>query len=233
MKDFFTRVIFFFNNTFINIFEKKQLFYENNNFNRISLINFAILKFGYDCRYLEIGVFEDTVFNSIPLTLDKKIGVDPFKGGTHRMTSDEFFKNNNLKFDVIYIDGLHTYDQVLKDFINSINSLSDRGMIFIHDILPTKSIYQDSDRKTSVWNGDVWKLGLQLCQEGNFKKNFIISNIDYGVGIYKKRSKLNDLKILNKKKEYFAKLKYIDYKKRFKELPIKSVFESINFITKN
>jgi len=233
MKDFFTRIIFFFNKIFNNIFEKKQLFYENNNYNRISLINFAILKFGYDCRYLEIGVFEDTVFNSIPLTLDKKIGVDPFIGGTHRMTSDEFFKNNNLKFDVIFIDGLHTYDQVLKDFINSINSLSDRGMIFIHDILPTKNIHQVSDRKTSVWNGDVWKLGLQLSQVGNFKKNFIISNIDYGVGIYKKKSKLNDLKILNKKKKYFAKLKYIDYQKRFKELPIKSVFESINFITKN
>ena len=233
MKNFFLRIIFFFYNTLSIIHEKKEVFYENNNFNRISLINFAIMKFGYDCRYLEIGVFEDTVFNSIPLTLDNKIGVDPFKGGTHRMTSDEFFKNNNLKFDVIFIDGLHTYDQVLKDFINSVNSLSDRGIIFIHDVLPVKSIYQDSKRKTSVWNGDVWKLGLQLSLTYNFKKNFIISNIDYGVGIYKKKSKLSDLKILNKKKKYYSKLTYLDYRKNFKELPIKSVFESINFITKN
>ena len=118
-------------------------------------------------------------------------------------------------------------------FINSVNSLSDRGIIFIHDVLPVKSIYQDSKRKTSVWNGDVWKLGLQLSLTYNFKKNFIISNIDYGVGIYKKKSKLSDFKILNKKKKYYSKLTYFDYRKNFKELPIKSVFESINFITKN
>ena len=69
--------------------------------------------------------------------------------------------------------------------------------------------------------------------KNNLFKYFIISNIDYGVGIYKKKSKLSDFKILNKKKKYYSKLTYLDYRKNFKELPIKSVFESINFITKN
>ena len=96
MKNFFFRFYFFFYKVLYKFIEKKSVYLENNNFNRISLINFGIFKLGPNCRYLEIGVFQDTVFNSIPLTLDKKIGVDPVKGGTHRMTSDEFFKINKI-----------------------------------------------------------------------------------------------------------------------------------------
>ena len=229
MKNFFFRFYFFFYKVLYKFIEKKSVYLENNNFNRISLINFGIFKLGPNCRYLEIGVFQDTVFNSIPLTLDKKIGVDPVKGGTHRMTSDEFFKNNHLKFDIIFIDGLHTYDQVKRDFINSYNSLSDEGIIYIHDMLPEKSIYQNLKRKTSIWNGDVWKLGFQLNDLSNFKNNFIIVNVDFGIGIFKKKSNLINLDFLNK--DYSA-LSYNDFKISKNVLPIRSVFDSINFINK-
>ena len=36
------------------------------------------------------------------------------------MTSDEFFKSNNEFFDLIFLDGLHTYEQTIKDIDNSI-----------------------------------------------------------------------------------------------------------------
>ena len=52
--------------------------------------------------YLEIGTFKDELFNEI--ICEKKVGVDPFSGGTVRKTSDEFFSTNNQKFDCIYID---------------------------------------------------------------------------------------------------------------------------------
>ena len=68
--------------------------------------------------YLEIGCYKNDLFNIVKC--DLKIGVDPVSGGNYRMTSDEFFKKySDLKFDVIFIDGLHEYDQCKKDCINS------------------------------------------------------------------------------------------------------------------
>jgi predicted O-methyltransferase YrrM len=51
-----------------------------------------------------------------------------FKG-----TSDEFFKNNEQLFDVIYIDGWHEAPQVYKDINNSWDSLNVNGIIICDD----------------------------------------------------------------------------------------------------
>ena len=51
-------------------------------------------------------------------------------------TSDEFFNQNNEKFDVIFIDGLHHYDQCQADAINSLKCLNKNGFIFFHDFIP-------------------------------------------------------------------------------------------------
>ena len=74
--------------------------YEKSPYNRLSLISLAIsqtiMKRGYEnCNYLEIGCFDNKAFDTIPLPLEQKIGIDPLRGGTHRMTSDVFFSNNN------------------------------------------------------------------------------------------------------------------------------------------
>ena len=50
-------------------------------------------------------------------------------------TSHNFFKNNNKKFNVIYIDGSHFYEDVKKDFLNSINCLDDNGILICDDFL--------------------------------------------------------------------------------------------------
>ena len=51
------------------------------------------------------------------------------------MTSDIFFKNNEDKFDIIFLDGLHTYEQTIKDINNAIQSIEDDGVILVHDCL--------------------------------------------------------------------------------------------------
>ena len=58
--------------------------------------------------YLEIGCFDDELFNFV--NCEKKIGVDPVVGGNIRKKSDDYFKDCNEKFDCIFIDGLHTYN---------------------------------------------------------------------------------------------------------------------------
>ena len=63
------------------------------------------------------------------------------------MTSDEYFKKFKDKFDLIFIDGLHHYNQVEKDIYNSLEILNDKRIIkkveyifFISKFFPLESI---------------------------------------------------------------------------------------------
>ena len=53
----------------------------------------------------------------------------------HRTTSDEYFINNKYKFDLIYIDGNHHSDNVLRDARNSFKLLNKGGFIVFDDFL--------------------------------------------------------------------------------------------------
>ena len=63
---------------------------------RIEVIQNIINKQKYK-DYLEIGCDNDENFSKV--IIENKIGVDPLKGGTLRMTSDNFFKENKKTFD--------------------------------------------------------------------------------------------------------------------------------------
>ena len=97
-------------------FKKKINFNWDKYSQRFDIINKIIKKKGFK-NYLEIGCFEDENFKKI--IIDRKVGVDPISGGTIRLTSDEYFSSNKEIFDIIFIDGLHHFDQVKKDIINS------------------------------------------------------------------------------------------------------------------
>ena len=73
------------------------------------------------------------------------------------MTSDEFFKKNRQNFDIIFLDGLHTYEQTIKDIDNGLRFLNTNGVILVHDCLPKKIWNQIVPRLYGHWNGDVWK----------------------------------------------------------------------------
>ena len=71
----------------------------------------------------------DIVYKNCSENLNKlKIPYNLVKG-----TSHSFFLNNNKKFNLIYIDGSHFYDDVKKDFINSVNSLEENGILICDD----------------------------------------------------------------------------------------------------
>ncbi len=63
---------------------------------------------------MEIGCFNNDLFNHI--NCPKKVGIDPYSGGTLRKTSDDFFSKNEETFDCIFIDGLHIYQQAKKRY---------------------------------------------------------------------------------------------------------------------
>ena len=196
------------------------------NINRIALINSAVRKVldkKKDCKYLEIGCDDNFVFNSIMLPDENKIGVDPRQGGNHRMTSDEFFSQNKKNFDVIFIDGLHHYEQCQKDVINSLKFLNLNGYIFIHDLLPLNWKMELVPRIQGHWNGDVWKVGYELSLLKNLE--FKIANIDSGIGYLKKTSDIKYIKLpelLNKR--------FKDYLNIYNELPLINPIDALREI---
>jgi hypothetical protein len=100
------------------------------------------------------------------------------------MTSNDFFKNNKEYFDVIFIDGLHYYDQVKLDVENGLACLNNNGIIIIHDMLPIKenhAVVPIPDPFTKPWLGDVWRLGFELMTRSDVVFNIV--KTDSGCGI--------------------------------------------------
>ena len=139
--------------------------------------------------YLEIGVDHGQTFGA--LSAAHKTAVDPdFKfippDNTAtiefcRATSDEYFAKfcpTGRYFDVVYIDGLHIFEQVLRDLLNAALRLAPGGVIIIDDILPASyqsamplineafqvrdrlALDHPSLRNDNTWMGDVYKLAF-------------------------------------------------------------------------
>tara|TARA_B100000035_G_C20858345_1_gene490717 strand:+ start:100 stop:798 length:699 start_codon:yes stop_codon:yes gene_type:complete len=199
----YRKIIYFINKIYHFFFGEKFSKTINFNFgekNRIELIEYVIKKNNYN-SYLEIGCYDNRVFDKIKTKT--KIGVDPISGGTFRGTSDNFFKQNNLTFDCIFIDGLHEYKQVRRDILNSIKFLSKNGIIILHDCLPETISRQRVPRTRYSWNGDVWKAVVEARTWKDFDTYTVVA--DQGLGIIIKRNNSNILDIDNHK---FSNLKY-------------------------
>ena len=170
---------------------------------RLDIVQNIIKKKNYK-KYLEIGCFDDELFNYV--NCEKKVGVDPVSGGTIRKTSDQFFSDNADYFDCIFIDGLHEYKQVRKDILNSLRFLNQGGIILLHDCLPNNYFEQAIPRCQWTWNGDVWKAIVESRKSREI--DVYTCYADYGIGVIIKRPNRNLLETSNNDSE---SLKFEDY----------------------
>jgi hypothetical protein len=163
--------------------------------------------------YLEIGV--DCGDNYFPIKARKKIAVDPdFKFSKKskirwalrnpynmlakycKLSSDNYFAGtkNYYQLDVVFIDGLHTYQQSLKDVNNSLSNLKENGVIVIDDCNPpheaaaypadslNHAVSLNLPGWDGVWCGDVWKTICYLRSNRKDLRIFVL-NCDFGLGI--------------------------------------------------
>ena len=170
---------------------------------RFEIIQKIIDKKKYE-NYLEIGCDKDSNFSKIKAK--NKIGVDPLSGGNLKMTSNDFFKNNEIFFDCIFIDGLHIYEQVRKDILNSIKFLNPNGIIILHDCMPLKIWNQIVPKMYGHWNGDVWKAIVEARTMKDI--DTYTCKADHGLGMIFKRKNKNLLTLVITN---FKKLKFKDY----------------------
>ncbi|MEO8720661.1 MAG: class I SAM-dependent methyltransferase [Ginsengibacter sp.] len=172
-------------------------------------------------NYLEIGVFNGHIFFKVKSKF--KVSVDPdFQFDKLRIigktfsnpfnlynkyfekTSDDFFNENapqlftDNKINLSLIDGMHEYGFALRDAENTLNYLSDNGVIVLHDCNPkTKAASVsfeewEARNKSGTWNGDVWRTLLHLR---SFRDdiNVFTLDCDHGLGIITKGKSENNL----------------------------------------
>ena len=207
-----------------NFFFSLNLYYKNLTFNeelcrwkpeffeilktdRVSIINNIIEKNNFK-NYLEIGV-RDTSECFDLINCESKDSVDPgfereINNVKYKLTSDEFFKQLDLgnldkdskyKWDIIFIDGLHLSYQVDLDIKNSLNHLSENGIIVVHDCNPPTLSHAREDYSNynttakALWNGTVWKTFFKMrCTENNL--DMCVIDCDWGVGLIKRGSQI-------------------------------------------
>jgi Methyltransferase domain len=103
---------------------------------RWDIINAFIKKYNYK-SYLEVGTQDGNCFKEI--ICEHKVCIDikkSYEKLTYEMSSDDYFKKFNDKFDIIFVDGLHTEEQTIKDIAGSLVILNENGTIIVHDCLP-------------------------------------------------------------------------------------------------
>lgn len=176
---------------------------------RYQLINSLIKTYNYK-TYLEIGLNNPSE-NYLKVNCESKESVDPYidnnelylsdirnsyideeieKNLTYRMTSDEFFEQNTKTYDIIFIDGLHTKEQVSKDIFNSLKTLNKGGRIVVHDCLPTTELTQRVPRESNEWYGDVWKSIYEFLIQG---VTVYTVNTDCGCAIFEYYDKIEEI----------------------------------------
>lgn len=164
---------------------------------RMDIINWFIDNFEYK-SYLEIGVADGECLYSInPTGTCWKVGVDPDPNSvaTCHMPSDEFFSQlengafddigEDFKFDIIFIDGLHLWEQCYNDIVNALNHLAPNGVILCHDMNPLEEMYQSRTPSCGLWNGDVWKAFVKIRMERSDIYTCMVENVDHGLGFIK------------------------------------------------
>ena len=143
-------------------------------------------------NYLEIGVRNpEATLNKI--IAKHKDGVDPAPMGNgevnYPVSSDDFFElieGHDIKYDIIFIDGLHLYEQSVLDIKNALNHLTEEGTIIMHDCNPPTYDHQIEEYIIGKpWNGTVWKSFVEYrCTDPNLTMSVI--NTDWGIGIIQK-----------------------------------------------
>lgn len=125
--------------------------------------------------YMEIGCRRGSIFRQ---SRGKTIAVDPFfqaeeniigiKPSLHvfQQTSDDFFASGflekmEIKLSFSFLDGMHLFEYLLRDFIATEKASNPDGIIAMHDCCPFSygMTTRDLDNLPSdAWSGDVWKL---------------------------------------------------------------------------
>ncbi len=131
--------------------------------------------------YFEIGTESGASLDlarCLSVAVDPAFGIEADVMGAkpglilQQTTSDDFFASGlleqlGLKIDLAFLDGMHLFEFLLRDFINTERHMSPDGTVLMHDCVPFSAAGARREwdrRETRSWTGDVWKL-LPILRE--------------------------------------------------------------------
>ncbi|MCL4538727.1 MAG: class I SAM-dependent methyltransferase [Bacteroidetes bacterium] len=106
------------------------------------------------------------------------------------MLSNDKILYSKIRFDVIFIDGLHLAQQTDRDIANSLRFVKDDGFVVLHDCNPPtewharENHYYHNTPAGEYWNGTTWKAFLKWRFNPSVYSCCIDS--DWGVGVLSK-----------------------------------------------
>jgi len=150
--------------------------------NKTELINSLISQRRYK-RYLEISMHTEQQ-NFTRIHCHKKVHIACDSTSPVSNEYETLFKRNAEKFDLIFIDGIHTELQVLNDIDNAYKKLATGGIIVLHDCMPPDVWHQrdvSEYREGENWNGTAWKAALRLFNQTTHRCCLV--DTDWGCGV--------------------------------------------------
>lgn len=107
-------------------------------------------------------------------------------------------QTQNAKFDLIFIDGDHTFDKVMEDFNIYSKFLSNRGVVAFHDIHPqhkfkdnSETLFGSTSGVRQVWDGLIGQK-MEIISNGKHPNMRLGMPSDCGgIGIWKPFNYLN------------------------------------------
>ena len=172
---------------------------------RVAIIGAAIAS-RRPARYLEVGVNTGVVF--LHVRAARKVAVDPqpaiprWKWRTHpnallrgrlvRATSDAYFDDlaAGERFDVVFVDGDHTFAQTLRDIESALDHLAAGGVVMVHDCDPPTAAAASPDPLDAgdgPWCGEAWKAIAHL-RATRADLSVTVLATDCGIGVIERRA---------------------------------------------
>lgn len=150
-------------------------------------------------NYLEIGVRHGSVYKLINkyckncYLVDVKFLDIDYSDNTIKfeMTSDNFFQiiDTSIKFDLVFIDGDHSKEQVLKDFLNAKDMVVDDGFIILHDTYPCNE-WMELPRHSN----NAWEAVLDIKQK--YRDDWEIVTLPFNPGLTIMKKMKNNKQLL-------------------------------------
>lgn len=107
----------------------------------------------------------------------------------YKNTSDTFFAlHDPVKLlggtiDLAFIDGLHEYEQVLRDFQNVEKYCARNSIVLFHDIHPAVADTARREQKSIYYAGDTWKAFVAIHKYRPDLQMFTIPTYPTGLGV--------------------------------------------------
>jgi hypothetical protein len=108
--------------------------------------------------------------------------------GIIQPTSDEFFQQNDQLYELIFLDGNRSAEELWRELKNCLLVLPDHGTIVIRNLNPR---LKDHSEQPKITSSDGWKVAITMRLARYYE--IVVVDIDQGCGVIRRRKNMHPL----------------------------------------